>query len=276
MIVIFGASSDVGRRLAAKLKEANLDFRTVSRFRGGDIEADLSTGMGVREALQGVETVISCAHSKFTERILDAMPSSVSKVVLAGSAWRYSGVKNDRADQVRNAEMLFVKSNHSGVMLHPTMIYGGEQENNIRRLLRAIRLLPFIPAPGGGHQIVQPIYIDDVVDCFFAATVRSWQGSHVLPLAGPALSWREMVTSCAVSIQCPRPIVAVPALPIIAGLTVLNKIGIKQVDADMVRRFRENVDVSISAMMEGLSVRPRDFESGIGQAVADWTREGSI
>lgn len=240
------------------------------------MQADLSTGAGVQAAMQGVDTVVSLAHSKFTGRILDAMPVTVSKVVLTGSAWRYSEVPNIRADQVRNAEALFLNRKCNGVMLHPTMIYGGEQENNIKRLLRAIRLLPIIPAPGGGKQIVQPIYIDDVVSCFFSAIAKDWRGSHVLPLAGPPLTWREMVRSCAKSIHRSKPIVSVPALPVIVGLTILNKIGIKQVDANIVRRFRENVDVPTSAMMESLSVRPRDFESGIEQAVADWTRDGTL
>lgn len=255
---------------------AKLDFRRVSRFGNGDIEADLSTGVGVQEAMQGVDTVVSCAHSKFTDQILDAMPSSVSKVVLTGSAWRYSQVPNQRADQVRHAEASFLKSNRSGVMLHPTMIYGGEQENNIKRLLQAIRQLPVIPAPGGGNQIVQPIYIDDVVDCFLAAVNRNWQGAHVVALGGPPLTWREMVRSCAASIQCPKPIVGVPALPIVVALTFLNRIGVRQIDADMVRRFGENVDVSVSEMVGNLAIQPRDFENGIRQAVADWKREGAL
>lgn len=276
MIVIFGASTDLGRRLALKLSDRNVGFRRVSRFGGGDTQADLSTSAGVRAAMRGAQTVVSFAHCKFTGQILDAMPSSVRKVVLTGSAWRYSNVPNERADQVRNAEVLFLRSNRSGVMLHPTMIYGGEQENNIRRLLQAIRLLPIIPAPGGGYQIVQPIHIDDVVDCILAALSRDWRGAHVLAVAGPALTWREMVKSCAASINCSKRIVGVPASPIILALAILNKIGIKQLDANIVRRFREDVDVSVSEMVESLSVQPRNFRSGIKQAVADWTREDAL
>lgn len=275
MIVIFGASSDVGRRLAAKLTDARLDFRKISRSGGDDIKADLSTGVGVQEAMQGVDTVVSCAHSEFTDRILSAMPQSVSKVVLTGSTWRYSSVPNSRADQVRAAEVSFLKSNRSGVMLHPTMIYGGAQENNIKRLLQAIRLLPIIPAPGGGNQIVQPIYIDDVVDCIFAAITKDWRGAHVVALAGPAITWREMVRSCAASIHCSKPIVSVPASPIVFALTILNKIGVG-IDANIVRRFRENTNVSVVEMVEHLSVQPRHFEDGIREAVANWMREGAL
>jgi len=54
-------------------------------------------------------------------------------------------------------------------MLHAAMIYGGSQENNVQRLLGAIRRFRTLPVPGGGRQIVQPIYIDDVVECLFRA-----------------------------------------------------------------------------------------------------------
>lgn len=276
MIVIFGASTGIGRRLAARLTGAKRDVRRVSRSGHSDMKADLATGAGVQEAMRGADIVISCAHSKFTDNMLNAMPSSVGKVVLTGSAWRYSRVPNPQADHVRHAEASFLKSGRSGVMLHPAMIYGGEQENNIVRLLQAIRRLPVIPAPGGGNQIVQPVYIDDVVDCFVAAVNRNWQGPHVVPLAGPPLTWREMVRTCASAINCPRPIVSIPASPVIAVLTILNMIGLKQVDANMVRRFGEDVAIPLSGMIENLSVRPRDFEKGISQAVADWVRDGVL
>lgn len=275
MIVIFGASSDLGQRLAAKLRDAKFEIRRVSRSGRGDVEADLSTGSGVRRAMQGADAVVSCAHAKFTDQILGAIPSSVSRVVLTGSAWRYSKVPNQRADQVRIAEAMFLKSGVSGVMLHPTMIYGGDQEKNIRRLLSAIQRLPIIPAPGGGNHIVQPIYIDDVVDCFFSAVSKTWNGPQVIALAGPALTWRQMVKSCASSIHRAKPIVSVPALPMIAALLVLNKLGVRKLDANVVRRFSEDVKISISEMAATLLVQPRDFETGIRQAVANWRREGA-
>ncbi|MBI3700171.1 MAG: hypothetical protein HY242_06965 [Afipia sp.] len=276
MIVIFGASSDIGQSLAARLKDAGHDVRRVSRSGDGDAQADLSTGAGVAAAMKGAYTVVSCAHARFTDRILSAVSSSVGKIVLTGSAWRYSKVPNPAAEQVRGAEAAFLSSNRSGVMLHPTMIYGGKQENNIRRLLFAIRRLPIIPAPGGGRQIVQPIHIDDVVQCLFAATTKNWSGPNVVAIAGPPLTWHKMVQSCASSIQCPKPIVSVPAFPIVAALSVLNKFGVNRFDANVVRRFREDVNVPIDEMVSTLSVRPRDFESGIRQAVAEWRREGAL
>jgi len=77
------------------------------------------------------------------------------------------------------------------------MIYGESHQNNILRLLTVISRLAVSPAPGGGSQRVQPIYVDDVVATLHAAVNRIWCGPNVIPLAGPPLSWREMVNNFA-------------------------------------------------------------------------------
>jgi nucleoside-diphosphate-sugar epimerase len=221
MIIVFGASTDIGRRLIEKLHSAGLEYRKISRTAEDSVPADLQTGERIAEAVFGAKVIVSCAHARYTEAILAAIPSSV-QVVLVGSAWRYSHLPNARADQVREAEALFLASNHSGIMLHPAMIYGGNQENNIRRLLRVIRNFPVIPAPGGGCQIVCPIYVDDLVDCLFAATTKIWKDKYVFGVAGPPLQWRRMVKITAQSAGLRRLIVSIPSQPFIVALEILK------------------------------------------------------
>ena len=54
-------------------------------------------------------------------------------------------------------------------MLHPTMIYGAQGEDNVQRLAALLRRLPFVPLPGGGRALVQPIHQDDVTRAIRAA-----------------------------------------------------------------------------------------------------------
>lgn len=226
-------------------------------------------------ALDGATVVISCAHARFTSSLIAALPSG-ARLVLMGSAWRYSCIPNARADQVRAAEELLLASGHNGVMLHSTMIYGGRQENNIQRLIRLLRKIPVIPTPGGGRQQVQPIYIDDVVSCLYSAALRDWQGANVLPIAGPRLTWREMAEHCVSAVGRRRTVIPVPAAPIIVALECLHRMGVASIDPDVIRRFGENVDVPIGKMVEQLGLFPCDFASGIKLAVADWCRLGII
>lgn len=254
MIVIFGASTDIGQRLFAELKARGLSARTSFRS-----DVDLATGHGLAQALDGAETVVSCAHARFTKHLLGALPGSVSKLILTGSAWRYSRVPNARADQVREAERAFIDSGRDGVMLHPAMIYGGTQERNIIRLLATIRKFPIIPAPGGGKQIVQPIYVDDVVRSLVAAIERDWTGPNVVPIGGPKLTWRQMLLHCAASIGRRPVIVSVPMAPLAAGLSILNSAGVSTLGADVIRRFGEDVDISIQDIERYLASIPALF-----------------
>lgn len=276
MITIFGATTDLGTRLTGELRAAGHEVRCVSRSEGLEAVADLETGANVAAAMQGSDVVVSCAHARYTATILTNLPLASTTIVLMGSAWRYSRVPNARADQVRSAEKLFLSKKFNGVMLHPTMIYGGRQENNIRRLLGVIRSLPVIPAPGGGYQLVRPIYVDDVVRALFIATQTHWSNKHVIGLSGPPLTWRKMAELCAASIERRRPIVNVPTAPLIALLSLLDRFGINPLDPNIIRRFKEDVNVSSAEMIELLAIQPRDFESGINLAVRNWRQEGLI
>jgi nucleoside-diphosphate-sugar epimerase len=275
MIVIFGSSADIGRRLAQRLSSAGLAYRQVSRTIEGAVPADLLTGNGVAQAVSGATVIVSCAHARHTSAILAAAPSN-AQLVLMGSAWRYSRIANQRADEVRDAEAIFLASNRRGVMLHSSMIYGGNQENNIRRLLGLIRRTPVIPAPDGGRHMVCPIYIDDVVDCLFAATTRPWTDTHVFGVAGPSLSWKQMVQISANSIGLRRALVPVPSRPIIVALEILRGLGVGILDPDVLRRFSEDVIIPLDRMTGLLSVKPRSFERGILAAVASWRSDGVI
>jgi uncharacterized protein YbjT (DUF2867 family) len=276
MLVIFGASSDIGQRLGARLRTANLLVRSISRSAPGCVAADLVTGEGLQAALDGAEVVVSCAHARHTGRLIAELPSSVRRLVLMGSAWRYSGIPSPRADEVREGERQFLASGVDGVMLHSAMIYGGHQENNIQRLLGLIRKVPVIPAPGGGRHRVQPIYVDDVVSCLLSAANRDWQGPNVVAIAGPALTWREMVTRCAAAVGRRSLVLPMPATPMVVALDYLNRLGISPVHPDVIRRFGEDVNIPLGAMTEQLGLSPRDFTSGIALAIAEWRRVGII
>jgi len=276
MFVIFGGSTDIGQRLGAKLRAGELPVRSISRSAPECVAADLATGDGLKAALDGAEVVISCAHARYTAPLIAALPASVRRVVLMGSAWRYSRIPNPRADEVRAGEERFLASGVDGVMLHSAMIYGGHQENNIQRLIRLIRKVPVIPAPGGGRHRVQPIYIDDVVSCLFSAANRDWRGANIVAIAGPGLTWREMVTRCAASIGRRSLVLPIPAMPAVAALGYLHRLGISPVNADVIRRFGEDVNIPLATMTEQLGISPRDFASGIALAVAEWRRAGII
>jgi nucleoside-diphosphate-sugar epimerase len=274
MIVMFGASSDIGRRATARLLDAGLAMRLVARdCTGLDPRADHFTGdiSDAQAALRDADVVVSCAHARFTSRILDAIGSRTPTLILVGSAWRYSKVPEPRGQEVVNAEAAFMQSGRNGVMLHPTMIYGGWQENNLRRLFDVIRRWPVLPMPGGGLNLVQPVFVDDVALCIVAAATRTWQGPHVIPVCGPApMHWRDMAQLCASAMGYRRAILPVPLAPAIAALALVQAIGLQPpVDPNTLRRLQEDVTFPLQPMRDELGVEPRDFAAGLARMLAD-------
>ena len=224
MIVLFGASSDIGQRLCRKLENVGLVVRKVSRRLPDGFSADLQTSEGVDEALRDADQVISCAHARYTSTILRFCRPGM-QIVVMGSTWRFSKVPNAAADEVRAAERVFLASDKRGVMLHSAMIYGGSQERNIQRLVVALQRFPILPVPGGGRQMVRPIYIDDVVECIFQSVRRTWDAPAAFAVAGPPLTWREMAAACAKAKGLKRSFAAVPISPAIALLELFSRAG---------------------------------------------------
>ena len=275
MIVIFGASSDIGRRVACRLLDGAASVRVVARAPASlDPRAERVAGTisNAASIVAEADCVVSCAHARFTSELLHGVPGSVRRLVLVGSAWRYSHVANARADEVRRAEEAFLASRRCGVMLHPTMIYGGTQEKNLQRLLAVIRRSPALPLPGGGRHLVQPVHVDDVAACIVAAVERGWDGPHVIPIAGPVpMPWREMARACVAELGCRRLLLPLPLGPAIALLDMIGRLGFKPpLDPDVLRRFREDVSLPTAAMQSELGVMPRPFAVGLRQALAEW------
>ncbi len=50
----------------------------------------------------------------------------------------------------------------------------------------------------------------------------------------------------------------------------------KPIDAGIVQRFSENVDIPLSGMMETFAVKPQEFEDGLRLAPENWRKQGVV
>lgn len=276
---LVGATGRSGAALARALAAAGRGFvpvvRDAARWRalglpGEPRVADLRDPPGLAAALAGAGRVVSCAHARHAPALLAAAPPRAG-FVLMGSTRRHSRWPDAHGDGVRLGEAAFLASGRDGLLLHPTMIYGAEGEDNVRRLAALLRRLPVAPLPGGGRALVQPIHQDDVTACLLAALARDWAGPHVLVAAGPEpLPYRAFLAAVAAAagVRAP-PVVAVPAAPLrrLAPLTrwlpFLPAIG-----ADEVRRLTEDKAFDPGPMRSALGVAPRPLAEGLARTFA--------
>ena len=267
-VYVVGASGRSGAALCRALLAAGRPFvpvvRDVGRWAatglpGTPVVLDLLTPV----PLVGAEWVVSCAHARHTAALLRASPARIH--VLLGSTRMFSRWPDTHGDGVCAGNAAFVASGRPGVMLHPTMIYGAQGEDNVQRLAALLRRLPVVPLPGGGQALVQPIHQSDLTRCILAALDVAWAGPHSLVVAGPvAVTYAGFVRAVAHAAGLPPPrIVPVPGALLRLATPLTRLPGLPRIGASEVRRLLEDKAFSIGPMRRMLGIDPMPLDAGL-------------
>ncbi|HYZ61043.1 MAG TPA: NADH-ubiquinone oxidoreductase [Acetobacteraceae bacterium] len=269
---VIGASGRSGAALCRSLFEDGVPFVPVVRDPGrwaatglpGEPRiADLE-GAGLEPALAGADRIASCAHARHIPAILAAAPAP-ARFVFLGSTRKFTRWPDAHGNGVLAGERALLASGRAGTLLHPTMIYGAEGEDNVRRLAQLLRRLPVVPLPGGGRAMVQPIHQSDVTRAIRAALARDCAGPEAIVIAGPEpMPYADFVRAVAraAGLASPR-IVSIPAgaLLALAPLTLLP--GLPRIRAAEIRRLLEDKAFDIEPMRAKLGVLPMPLAAGL-------------
>ncbi|WP_159999271.1 SDR family oxidoreductase [Roseomonas sp. 18066] len=274
LIAVIGAAGRSGAALCRALAQRGIRYRPVVRDRarwaalglpGEPRIATLEDAPALAAALEGAARIASCAHARWTPAILAAAPEGAT-LVLMGSTRRFSRWPDAHGDGVRLGEAALLAGRHPGVMLHPTMIYGAQGENNVQRLAALLKRLPIAPLPGGGRALVQPIHQEDVTASLMAALDRDWPSPQALVVAGPtALAYRDFLAEVAraAGLRAP-PILPVPMAPLRLLAPIAARLpGMPKIGADEIRRLTEDKAFDIGPMQRELNVHPRPLREGL-------------
>ena len=271
---VIGASGRSGAALCRSLAADGLAFVPVVRSRerwvatglsGDPHVADLSEPAALGRALAGATRIVSCAHARHAPAVLAAAPDGATFVFL-GSTRKFTRWPDAHGRGVLAGEAAFLASGRPGVMLHPTMIYGAEGEDNVQRLAALLRRLPLVPLPDGGRALVQPIHQDDVTRCIRAALRIGWIRPETLVIAGPVpLAYADFVRAVAraAGLAPPR-IVAVPAGPLRLAARAASLVPfLPRIGPDEIRRLTEDKAFDIEDMRRRLGVEGSMLEAGL-------------
>lgn len=231
--------------------------------------ADLDDAAALTTALRDATLIASTAHARHAGAIIAAAPPA-ARLVMLGSTRRYSRWPDAHGSGVLAGEAALLNSGRSGIMLHPTMIYGAQGENNVQRLARLLRRLPVVPLPGGGRNLVQPMHQDDVTACILAALDVPWTGPRSMVIAGPApITYADFIRAIARAAGLAEPrIMPVPA-GLLMALTPLTMLPfLPRVRTGEIRRLLEDKAFSVAEMKEALGVMPVAFADGLARGFA--------
>jgi len=273
-IAVIGATGNVGRALVAALLARGAEVVAVARSTSRlqqlgeavhphsiDLDGD---GRKLREALGDAGCVINVAHARHTRRIIAALPHSAVRLITLGSTRKFTRFPDQKAAEMRDAEAAHAQG-VKGIILHPTMIYGGA-DNNIRRILNIVRWTPLVPLPQQGRALLQPIHREDVVRCLLAA-ISEDVGSAPLIIAGAQpMTYARIIQTCGRSAGRRVCVISIPlwGMLTLAWLTRCVP-GAPSIARDEVRRLLEDKAFDIGPMQARLGVKPCTFEEGLAR-----------
>ena len=276
---IIGASGRSGAALCRSLLANGSGFvpvvRDAAKWAATSIEvpariADITDPPRLRDALADATRVLCCAHARHAASVLAAAPAEAQFIFL-GSTRKFTRWPDAHGNGVLAGEAAFLASGRSGVMLHPTMIYGAQGEDNVQQLAALLRRLPFVPLPAGGVALVQPIHQDDVTRAICAALQREWDGPHALVIAGPTpLPYADFIRAVAAASgqHAPR-IVAVPAGPLMVLAHIFCYIPfVPRVRPVEVRRLMEDKSFAVDPMIGTFGFTPMSLHEGLARTFA--------
>ncbi|WP_438381328.1 NAD(P)H-binding protein [Asaia sp. BMEF1] len=231
--------------------------------------ADLEDPAALAKALGRAQRIVSTAHARFIPAILSASPDTACLIAL-GSTRKFTRWPDAHGNGVLTGENALLTSGRRGMILHPTMIYGAQGEDNVQRLAALLRRLPVVPLPNGGRSLVQPVYQDDITRAVLAALALAETGQingpESLVIAGPtALTYRAFIEAILDAsglgrrIFLPLPGAALEFLaPLAAKLPGFPAIGRAEI-----RRLLEDKAFSIQAMETRLGIAPLPLKEGL-------------
>lgn len=267
---VIGASGRSGAALCRSLHADGIAVvpivRNAAKHPGARI-ADLTAPATLHAALHDATDIVSTAHARFAPAVIAAAPPD-ARLIFLGSTRKFTRWPDAHGDGVLEGEAAFLASGRAGVMLHPTMIYGAQGEDNVQRLAALLHRIPVVPLPDGGRALVQPIHQDDLTRAMRAALNCPWHGPQSLVIAGPhPVPYADFVRAIAAAARLRPPrIVTLPATPLVALASILRYIPLlPRIRPDEIRRLLEDKAFDIGPMVDTLGFTPMPLAEGLAR-----------
>ena len=289
MILVTGATGFVGGHLVKHLRKDGLRLRAMVRTPAKAqalkdlgvevVPGDMSDRASLEAATAGIERVIhlvgiiqeapgatfQSVHVEGTRDLLDASKKAGVRHFMYQSALGTRPNAKSRYHQTKwEAEELVSKSGIPFTILRPSLIYGPGDLFTIR-LAEMIRLSPVLPVIGSGQSKVQPIFIDDVVECIRKTVTSDSYLNEMYEIGGPEqLTYEDVTTMIAEVMGIKRPTVHVPLFFMKPMARVLQAILPKPpVTTDQLIMLQEDNVCSLRDIREVFGIEPVEFREGL-------------
>ena len=292
MILVTGWTGNTGGLVVRMLREKRPDQAIVGLARSREAPAppgvlvepaDLCDECAVEDVFRrhAFTTILHVANIRFSPLIVRlAEAYRVPHTVLVHTTGIYSRYQEySRLYQEIEGGILNGRfENTAWTILRPTMIYGNHRDHNLHKLIRVLHRYPVFPVFGGGSAVMQPVHVEDL-----AAAVVACVGNERVKHRSYDLSGGSVITYGEILRRITgllgKQVRLVP-VPLGAGIFFARLYGrvVKHpiITVEQIQRLQEDKSYPHEAATRDLGFRPRPFDQGIAQEVADLRERGLI
>jgi nucleoside-diphosphate-sugar epimerase len=266
-VAVIGGNGRVGRDLVQRLA-ARRDLAIVSIGRkdpssamAANVEFARSESLDdIGDAICDAHYVVNCASITLNKPIYTRHSDHLQRVIIVSSTRSLTALSDPHAQSIREAEAEFASSGLPGVVIRPSMVYGGG-DKNVSRMAYYLTKTPIVPLPDDGRALIQPVHYQDVAASIEAAMFHPQACGEPIVVAGPqALTIRLLVETVAEALGRKVRILSVPSQVIHIAAAATRAIpGFPSVSRFQVERMLEDRSFDITAMRSRLGIAPRPF-----------------
>ena len=235
MILVVGGTGFIGHHLIKRLRKDDLPVRAVVRTPAGApalkalgaevVSGDIADPQSLKAAAEGVERIVhlvgiiqeapgvtfQSVHVDGTRNLLNAAKKAGVRHIFYQSALGTRINAKSRYHQTKwQAEELVRASGIPFSILRPSLIYGPGDLFTIR-LSKMIKLWRVLPVIGSGRSKIQPIFIEDEVECVRKVVTSDSYVNGTYEIGGPEqLTYEEVMREIAEAMGVKRPMVHLP------------------------------------------------------------------
>ena len=194
-VLLTGSSGFIGRNVKRELISQGYAVKCIDRNFGFDFK-NLTTEENWKKLLDGVEAVINCCgiytestpgdfeliHTAAPIALFNACEKNGPKRVIHISVLHDSNCYlSNFVSSKRLADSKLISSSLDWFILRPSIVYG--DGGNSMQFMQQLSRLPLVPVFNQGRQLIQPVYISDLVEVVILA-IQSSNPNQIINVVG--------------------------------------------------------------------------------------------
>ncbi len=291
MIYLAGATSFLGSKILEKLIADNKKVRCLSRsiqarhklekiqqkypgnieITGGDLLSADSLVYGLKNVDKAIYVVRLEYHRYVKNFIEAAIKCGLRRVVFISSTTVLLPTELKVKEEKLLSEKNIKNSGLDYTILRPSMIYGGDGDNNFSKMLSFIKRKRFFVVFGSGENMIQPVYVGDIASAALAVLENENTVKKIYELAGKyPLKYNEMLKIVREKLRFPFRTIRLPLEMSKFAVSIYKQIVKKaDLDTDQIDRMKIDKVYPYSNAANDFGYSPLSFEEGIEKEILE-------